>query len=151
MTSSSTTTLHIQKPGDLFVPIAQSGAGEKVAIGGFMYRLAEIMSEERVESFFRDYFATWSDAETSLMLMHAYIAISQADASRRPLTDKNRLSSVEIVAILKQMISDSQCRLMMVEAMQQYTGKSNSKFIEAFDRVCKKKSIDKNAASAIAQ
>lgn len=138
MTSSST-ALHIQKPGDLFVPTTQSSCNsEKIAIGGFMYRLADIMSEERVESFFRDYFATWSDAETSLMLMHAYIAIAQADASRRPLTDKTRLSSVEIVAILKKMVSDSHCRHMMVEAMQQYTGKSNRKFVEAFDHVYKK-------------
>jgi hypothetical protein len=103
--------------------------------GGFMHRMSEIMSQSKVETFFSDYFATWSDAQTSLMMMHAYVAIAQADAQRRRIDDPERLSATEIVKILKKMVSDANCRKMMVDAMSQYTATGNLGFIEAFEMI----------------
>lgn len=99
---------------------------------GFMQRMAQIMAEESVKNFFRDYFSNWSDARAALMLLQTYIAIDDAYNQQ---TNGKRMQSDEIAAIVREMVKDGECRKLLVEAMSQFSNGSEQKFLSAYRRI----------------
>lgn len=99
---------------------------------GFMDRMAQIMAEEPVKNFFRDYFSTWSDARAALMLLQTYIVI---DDEYRRQTNGKSMPSDEIAAIVREMVRDSECRKLLVDAMTQFSNGNEQKFLSAYRRI----------------
>ncbi len=98
---------------------------------GFLSRLQDIMTDEKVETFFKDYFSTWSDTKAALMLMQTYVSIDDSYFAQVG----QRMPPEQIVVIVRKMIGDADCRKILVEAMNQYTTDSDSKFLEAYKQV----------------
>lgn len=98
---------------------------------GFLSRMADVLNDEKVKYFFKDYFSTWSDAKTALMLMHTYVMIDEGYYQMH----HRRLSSSEISTIVKYVVSDRNYRPMLVDAMQNFVSGSDEKFFGAFKQI----------------
>ena len=98
---------------------------------GFMQRMAVVMADENVKSFFRDYFSTWSDARAALMLLQTYIVIDEAYLQKTG----TRMSSEQISAVVREMVSDKECRKILVDAMSQFSSGTEQKFLSAYRKI----------------
>ena len=119
----------IVEPNNNNLPVVALVRKSIAPIGGFLDRLGEIMKDQRVRAFFDDYFSTWTDAKTALMFMQAYVSIDEAYAAQ---SGGERLGNEQILVIVREMMANSECRRMLMEAMKQYTGESNAKFLDAY-------------------
>lgn len=101
---------------------------------GFLQRLAIIMADDGVKTFFRDYFSTWSDTKAALMLMQTYVAID--DAYVREFG--TRLPSEQIAGYVREIVGDKECRQAIVAAMSHYTSEAEVGFLQAYNRIAAK-------------
>lgn len=106
-----------------------------ITADSFLGQLAVVMADDQVKTFFADYFSTWIDTKSALMMIQTYVAIDEAYSKEYG----KRLSSDKIVAIVREMICDKECRLLLVQAMAEYTSNYNEKFVEAYQKVALKK------------
>lgn len=97
----------------------------------FMGRLATVMSNEHVRDFFADFFDTWFDTKAALMMLHVYGCI---DVEYTKQTGE-RLTSTEIVEVMRQMFDNSECRHVLVTAMTEFLDLQNQSFLDVYRRV----------------
>ncbi len=98
---------------------------------GFLPRLAEIFSDDKVKSFFQDYFSTWTDAQTALMMMHTFVIIDEGYYKQHGV----RLKNEDVCAIVRKAMTDRNCRPVLVEAMKEFVQEGNQKFFNTFQRL----------------
>lgn len=115
-----------------------------ITADSFLGQLAVVMADDQVKTFFADYFSTWIDTKSALMMIQTYVAIDEAYSKEYG----KRLSSDKIVAIVREMICDKDCRLLLVQAMAEYTSNYNEKFVEAYQKVALKK-IETNESNQL--
>ena len=99
--------------------------GKKVNTSTFFNRLMDIMKDPEIKSFFKDYFSNWTDAKTSLMFMHTYVAIEEMC-----LINGKTPTSDEIVFYLHKFISNSETRKLLVETMNNFTTCDTKTFMQ---------------------
>lgn len=114
------------------LPVAIRDGTSLRSVGGFFERMAEVLADEKVKMFFSDYFSTWTDAQSALMMMQTYIVIDQGYFEH---TGK-RLESNQIATVVKSVIMDRNLRPLLVEAMKEFMSGQQGKFISAFQKIC---------------
>lgn len=127
---SPSSSLIAEKPAgavDVFVENSPCSASSTTPSSphDFIERLAEIMTDPAVRSFFNDYFKTWSDGQACLMLMHAYNVIDETYARKN---GGARLTSDQIVPLVRRAVSNADCRKVLCTAMQRYISDDVSVF-----------------------
>lgn len=97
----------------------------KTLVPTFLDRLADVMNDDSVKSFFSDYFSTWEDTKTAIMFMQLYALIDDTlyqINGQRPDRDK-------VVSTVKSMITSSEARATLVNAMEEFAKSGNKTFI----------------------
>jgi len=96
----------------------------------FMGKLGKVMSDPKFKVFFGEYFQDWSNVKTAIMLMKTYSFIEEEYYKRTGL----KMESEEVINILKKMISDKECRHLIVEEMGSFMAEKN-KFLEYYRQI----------------
>lgn len=104
---------------------------------GFLSRMADVLSDDKVKAFFRDYFSTWTDAKTALMMMHTFVVIDEGYFQ----SSGKRLSSSELSEMVRQVVADRDCRPILVEAMKEFMHGGEEKFYSTFQRIAAPKKV----------
>lgn len=108
------------EPHLLLVPgegasLVTSGEMRAVRRGNpFLDKLGSIMEDPDFRSFFNEYFQDWGDAKVVLMIMYTYNYMDELYYEKIG----NRLSSDELVYLIKKMLHLGETRRMMVDAVQ---------------------------------
>lgn len=103
----------------------RSSVARKVARGDDgMDRLADVMSDSAVRSFFHDFFGTWSDAKAALLMMYVYVSIDEEYAKQTG----ERMTPTDVAAIMRKMFANSQCRHVLVDAMADFMDARTAQF-----------------------
>ena len=84
---------------------------------GFLDKLCNVMSNDDFRNFFHQYLKDWDDVKTSIMFMKLYSCVDE-EYSRR--NGGMKLEPDKIVEIIKEMISDKDCRKVIMGEMDDF-------------------------------
>jgi len=84
---------------------------------GFMEKMAQLMTKPDFRVFFQEYFQNWSDIKASLMMMKTYAFIDDEYTKK---SGGDKLESDIILAIMKNMILNADCRRLLVDEMDNF-------------------------------
>jgi len=82
----------------------------------FLDKLRKVMENEEFRTFFHKYLDGWDDIRTSIMFMKLYACVEQEYYAR----NGSKLESDKIVAIIREMISDTDCRKIIMDEMKDF-------------------------------
>lgn len=83
---------------------------------GFLNKLCKVMENEDFRNFFHKYLDGWDDIKTSIMFMKLYACVDNEYYNK----NGNKLESDKIVEIIKEMISDKDCRKIIIDEMTNF-------------------------------
>jgi len=113
-----------------------------ISANSYLGQLSQVMEDVQVRNFFKSYFSTWEDARPTMMLLQTFLAIDEAYAQE---CNGKRLPSEKIVAIVREMMANSECRELLAKAMTEFSSYPHQKFIEAYQKVALQKQITTNS------
>jgi hypothetical protein len=98
----------------------------------FMDQIGYLMDDAVFRRFFREYFSEWSDARAVIMLLQTYVFIDDEHFKRT----QTRLTSDQIIHILKCVMNSSQHRKIIVEGMKNYLDNDQRFLAPLRDLIC---------------
>lgn len=110
----------------------------------FMEKLSLIMSDPEFREFYDEYFQSWSDIKSVVMLMNTYALIDNQYQKRYP---GQKLPPEQIVESARRLIMNSDYRKLIVDSMENFIDSAED---ESFQKAIKKE-IEKLPKSIISQ
>ena len=92
--------------------------------------MGKIMDDPKFRHFFNEYFTDWSDIKVMLMIMKTYIFIDDEYFTRT----KTRLSSDEIVTIIRRIMNNTELRKYMIDSLNDFIDHDRT-FTEAYRKL----------------
>jgi len=83
----------------------------------FLNKLCKVMENEEFRQFFHKYLDGWDDIRTSIMFMKLYACV---DDEYYKKNGGNKLEPDKIVEIIKEMISNRDCRKIIMDEMTHF-------------------------------
>ena len=111
------------------VKVPQKKERDQLQQFGFMEKMAQVMSNPEFCEFFNEYFKDWSDTKASLMMMKTYAFVDEQYINQTG----QKLSSEEIMIIVKKMVMNSDYRQLLVNEMDNFIT-NKGRFLEYYQK-----------------